>query len=113
MSFRLINNLNVDVNKRHIFGWTPLMVAAVHGRAAVIKTLLKAGANPNAQDEYSNITKVARERGLHSVEGIFYFKHYKSWIFLIIKTINSNVSYKLLVQIIFKNSGRKFSNFCK
>lgn len=70
-SFRLINN--VDVNKRHVFGWTPLMVAAVHGRAAVVKTLLKAGANPNAQDEYSNITKVARERGLHSVEGILFF----------------------------------------
>ena len=37
---------------RHVFGWTPMMAAAVHGNVEIIKSLLDAGADPNAQDNY-------------------------------------------------------------
>lgn len=40
---------------RHPLGWTPLMTAAISGDFELAKTLLEAGADPNAQDNfYSN-----------------------------------------------------------
>lgn len=60
----------VDVNIRHKFGWTPLMVAAVNGRREICKLLIKAGADPNAGDKFVNINRSAKEHKIHSLEGI-------------------------------------------
>lgn len=65
----MIEAYNIDVNERHPFGWTPLMLAAVNGRASVVKLLIAAGADPNAQDKFSNINRMSREKGLHAMEG--------------------------------------------
>ncbi|KAF2356658.1 ATPase AAA-type core [Trinorchestia longiramus] len=51
----------VDVNCRHVYGWTALHAAAINGRTEAIKWLLKNGADPNTQDKFSNIYQVARE----------------------------------------------------
>jgi len=37
---------------RHVFGWTPMMAAAIRGDTEITKSLLEAGADPNAQDNY-------------------------------------------------------------
>lgn len=68
-SNRMLEAYKIDVNVRHSFGWTALMVAAINGRAGVVKILLDAGADPNMADDFTNVTKAARERGLHSLEG--------------------------------------------
>lgn len=49
-------------------GWTPLLVAAVNDRVDIVRMLLKAGANPNQADEFSNINRMARDKKLHSLE---------------------------------------------
>lgn len=66
---RIIISKTVDVNVRHQFGWTPLMVAAVSGHAHVCKVLLENGADPNLGDQYANASRMASETGLHSLEG--------------------------------------------
>lgn len=65
----MMDAYKIDVNVRHPFGWTALMVAAINGRAGVVKILLDSGADPNMADEFTNVNKAARERGLHSLEG--------------------------------------------
>lgn len=60
----------IDVNIRHPLGWTPLLLAAVNDRVEIVKLLLKAGADPNMSDEFSNINRIARDKKLHSLEGI-------------------------------------------
>lgn len=49
-------------------GWTPLLVAAVNDRLEVVKILLKAGADPNLSDEFSNLNRMARDKKMHSLE---------------------------------------------
>ncbi|KAK4314604.1 hypothetical protein Pmani_014115 [Petrolisthes manimaculis] len=51
----------VDVNCRHPYGWTALHTAAINRRSQVVKFLLDSGADPNIQDNFSNIYQVARE----------------------------------------------------
>ncbi|NXH73707.1 CLPB protein, partial [Hydrobates tethys] len=58
-----------DVNARHKLGWTALMVAAINRNSSVVKSLLKAKADPNLGDDFSSVYETAKEKGLHSLEG--------------------------------------------
>lgn len=65
----MIDTANVNVNLRHPFGWTALMVGAINDRAEVCQYLLEAGADPNMSDEYINSNRTAHEHGLFPLEG--------------------------------------------
>ncbi|XP_068122662.1 mitochondrial disaggregase [Hyperolius riggenbachi] len=58
----------VDPNARHKLGWTPLMVAAMGRNPSIIRTLLKAGADPNLGDEFASVYETAKEKHMHSLE---------------------------------------------
>lgn len=58
----------IDVNMRHPLGWTALHVAAMNGRAEVIKLLLKHGADVNAQDEFINVYGSAIEKRIDTLD---------------------------------------------
>ncbi|KAL3266571.1 hypothetical protein HHI36_010735 [Cryptolaemus montrouzieri] len=64
----LLINDKVNVNIRHPLGWTPLMLAAVNDRFGVVNLLLKAGADPNLQEEFINVGRTANEKRIHPVE---------------------------------------------
>lgn len=64
---RLIKK-GVDVNKRHMLGWTPLQLAAINGNSEAIGLLLKAGADLELGDEFSNAMQTAREKRIHSLQ---------------------------------------------
>ncbi|XP_034934875.1 caseinolytic peptidase B protein homolog [Chelonus insularis] len=58
----------VDVNMRHSLGWTALHSAAINGKVDALKFLISQGADVNAEDEFINVYKTGREKGLHSLE---------------------------------------------
>ncbi|XP_053312581.1 caseinolytic peptidase B protein homolog [Spea bombifrons] len=58
----------VDPNVRHKLGWTPLMVAAMGRNQSAVRSLLRAGADPNLGDEFSNVYETAKEKNIHSLE---------------------------------------------
>ncbi|XP_015428991.1 PREDICTED: caseinolytic peptidase B protein homolog [Dufourea novaeangliae] len=58
----------VDVNTRHPLGWTALHVAAINKKLEVIKYLLKKGVDVNAGDEFVNVYKTAKDKGIHSLD---------------------------------------------
>ncbi|KAJ8982663.1 hypothetical protein NQ317_019064 [Molorchus minor] len=58
----------IDINKRHRLGWTALMVATANEQYDIIELLLKAGADPNAADNYVNANRTASQVGLHPIE---------------------------------------------
>ena len=66
---RLLKN-GADPNQRHPLGWTLLQVAAIQGHVQIVKALLKYGADPNLGDDFSNIYLMAREKHVHSLDGI-------------------------------------------
>ncbi|CAL4077482.1 unnamed protein product, partial [Meganyctiphanes norvegica] len=51
----------VDIACRHPYGWTALHVAAINGRANVVKWLLQNGIDPNETENFSNTYQVARD----------------------------------------------------
>ena len=44
---KLLETGQASVEERHPLGWTPLMLAAVSGKAEIVSLLLEAGADPN------------------------------------------------------------------
>ena len=66
---RLLKN-GADPNQRHPLGWTLLQVAAIQGHVQIVKALLKYGADPNLGDDFSNVFLMAREKHIHSLDGI-------------------------------------------
>jgi ankyrin repeat protein len=51
-TIELLLSLGAEVNTVGHFGWTPLHLAAYHGRNTVIDLLIKNGANPNVMDGF-------------------------------------------------------------
>jgi ATP-dependent Clp protease ATP-binding subunit ClpB len=51
-----------NVNCRHPLGWTPLHVAVINGYTEVVKLLLNAGADIDAQDDFSTAQDMAWQR---------------------------------------------------
>lgn len=58
---KILSSSGVDVNCRHVYGWTALHAASINSRTEAVKWLLSNGADPNASDNFSNIYQVARE----------------------------------------------------
>ncbi|KAM4796198.1 mitochondrial disaggregase [Rhinophrynus dorsalis] len=58
----------VDPNARHKLGWTALMVAAIGRNQSVVRSLLRAGADPNLGDEFSSVYETSKEKSMHSLE---------------------------------------------
>ncbi|XP_055330819.1 caseinolytic peptidase B protein homolog [Paramacrobiotus metropolitanus] len=58
----------IDVNCRHRYGWTPLHLAAVRGRARMVDLLVKAGARIDAPDTFTNVYKIAESQNVHYLE---------------------------------------------
>lgn len=67
LNFLLKDKIDLDV--RHPLGWTPLMAAAVNGKTNAVLALLKAGAQPNLQEEFMSVHKTADLHGLHLLDG--------------------------------------------
>lgn len=59
----LLADESLDVNCRHDYGWTPLLVAAVNGQTEIVELLLDAGADINITDEYSSAQKMSYHLG--------------------------------------------------
>lgn len=58
-----------DVNSRHVFGWTALQCAAINGQVDAVRFLLSKGSDVNAGDEFVNVYKTAKEKGVHYLDG--------------------------------------------
>ena len=57
---------NGDVNLRNKFGWTLLMMAALHGRTDMVEILLAAGADAKASNKHGDTAvSLARLKGFN------------------------------------------------
>ena len=59
---KLINEKTIDVNCRHEYGWTPLLLAAVNGWTDICQLLLDSGADINITDEFSSAQKMSLQK---------------------------------------------------
>ena len=57
-----------DPNSRHPLGWAALHVAAMNGNGEVVEQLIKAGADVNLPEDYTNIYQTAQEKRMHSID---------------------------------------------
>ena len=57
-----------DPNSRHHLGWAALHVAAMNGNGEVVEQLIKAGADVNLPEDYTNIYQTAQEKRMHSID---------------------------------------------
>ena len=64
----------VDVNSRHILGWSAIHAAIVNGNWDALKELVERGADVNARDEFSTAVRVASQFWVDSSRS-----KYKSW----------------------------------
>lgn len=69
LSYRIVVEEKIDVNQKHQLGWTALQVAVINNKIANVKVLLAAGADPNLTDDFSNISKMAADKHMHSLDG--------------------------------------------
>jgi len=58
----------VDVNGLHELGWSALHIAAVNCRREIVSLLLDSGADPDIEDEFTNVYTTAREKKRHSLD---------------------------------------------
>ncbi|KAK0073001.1 hypothetical protein PV325_010397, partial [Microctonus aethiopoides] len=58
----------VDINSRHILGWTALHCAAINGNTEAVQFLLIHGADVNAIDEFVNVYKTAKDKRIHTLD---------------------------------------------
>ena len=65
---KLIEEKTIDVNCRHEYGWTPLLLAAVNSRTDICELLLNCGADINITDEYSSAQKMSYELGYNYLQ---------------------------------------------
>jgi len=63
---RTLASKDVSPDSRHFLGWTPLHVAAVNGRYAVVESLLQEGADPDVKEEFSTAYRVATTNNINS-----------------------------------------------
>lgn len=65
---RILKEDKINVNERHILGWSAIHLAAVSGKHENLKVLIEAGADINAGDEYINNYRTANEKGFNTFE---------------------------------------------
>lgn len=57
-----------NVNTRHLLGWTALHAAAINGKVEAVKLLISHGIDVNAGDDYVNVYKTAKEKGMRKLD---------------------------------------------
>ncbi|CAH0721375.1 unnamed protein product, partial [Brenthis ino] len=55
-------------NRRHVLGWTALMVAAANDQPSAVTELLRLGAKPDLREHYAGASATASSTGLHPLE---------------------------------------------
>jgi len=67
---RTIEEHDINVNERHLLGWTALHLAAVNGKVDNLKVLLDAGADLDLGDEFINAYRTATDKKISIIDVI-------------------------------------------